>query len=106
MSLTTKEMLSRWLPALVALAGFIINAMYIGRWSGQMEGRMTNLEHHAENKDTHIPFERGVQIFVTRAEFNGVKAARDLEISEMKISFRSIDAKLDRLVESVLKKGE
>ena len=105
MSLTTKEILSRWLPALVALAGFLTNAVYIGRWSGAMEGRMANLEHHAENKDVHMPFEREVALFVTRTEFSSTKTARDLELTEMKLNFRSIDAKLDRLVESGLKKG-
>ena len=106
MSLTQKEMLSRWLPVLVALAGFMTNAVYIGRWSGAMEGRMVNLEHHAENKENHMPFEKKVDLFVTRVEFSHSKSSRDLEINDIKLNFRSIDAKLDRLVESTSKKSQ
>ena len=105
MSAQNKEVLSKWLPVIVALAGFVGNISYISRWGGSVETRLAAVEQHATSTALHMPMERKLELFVARTEFNGARATADAQMSELKTSVHNIDAKLDRLIERGLKNG-
>jgi len=100
-----KDTFTKWLPALVAVVGFVGNAVYIGRWSGALDARLVAVEAHAASTAMHMPFERKVELFVTRTEYSAKQLSRDTELAEIKAAFRGIDAKLDRLIERSSKNG-
>lgn len=102
---TSPSIFSKWLPALVAFVGFIGNAVYIGRWSGALDARLVAVESHAASTALHMPFERKIELFVTRTEYSAKQLSRDTELAEIKAAFRGIDAKLDRLIERSSKNG-
>lgn len=87
-----KDMLLRWLPAIVAIVGFVGNAVYIGRWIGQVEQRVAVLEKQPTRSED-------AAYFVTRTEFNAQKENRDRQLGELTASLNRMDAKLDRLIE-------
>ena len=105
MSDARRESFFRWLPVLVALGGFIGNAIWAGRWSGAVEQRLVALESHQHDAVVHMPLEKKIDIFVTRQEFSGVTALRNIEVADMKRFYReefsSVNSKLDRLIERV-----
>lgn len=105
MSISARETLSKWMPVIVALIGLAGNAVYIGRWMGESEQRHAASEQHARNADMHRPMSHDLKMFVTRPEFETLKTLRDNELAELRLSFRTIDAKLDRLIERSLKTG-
>lgn len=85
MSDARKETLMRWLPAFIALVGFVGNAVYVGRWIGQVEQRVEFLEKRpgaTENMAT----------FVSRNEFVLLK-------ENLNSTLGRIEQKLDRVVE-------
>lgn len=98
MSDAKKDALLRWMPTILALVGFIGNAVYVGRWVGQVEQRVAYLEKQPTRADDTV-------YFVTRTEFNAQKENRDRQINETTAALARIDAKLDRVIEIQLKKN-
>lgn len=92
MSEARKTALLQWLPAIVALAGFIGNAIYVGRWTGIIEQRIVAVEKHPDTQQQ-------ISMFVSRNEFNLVKNAQEAETNQTRDILRTMDAKLDRLIE-------
>lgn len=94
MSDRTKSLINAWLPALVALAGFIGNAMWFAKWTGEMEIRLVTVEtvtreHTIELKSDH---------YVPRTEYNAAVRSRDTEMADIKQGVREINGKLDALL--------
>ena len=94
MSDRTKSLLNAWLPALVALAGFVGNAMWFAKWTGEMEARLVSVETNVRDHS----FEKQQERFVPRAEYTAAARARDTEISDIKQGVREINGKLDALL--------
>lgn len=92
MSDARKDTLLRWLPAFVALVGFIGNAVYIGRWIGAVEARVEFLERQPTAS-------ANMATFVSRNEFTLQKENRDRQILDLSKTLNRIEEKLDRMVE-------
>lgn len=94
MSDRTKSLLNAWLPALVALAGFVGNAMWFAKWTGEMETRMAANESIVREHTVELKADR----YIPRTEYAAAARARDTEISDIKQGVREINAKLDALL--------
>lgn len=94
MSDRTKSLINAWLPALVALAGFIGNAMWFAKWTGEMETRMAANESIVREHTSELKSDR----YVPRTEYTAAARSRDTEISDIKQGVREINGKLDALL--------
>lgn len=94
MSDRTKSILNAWLPALVALAGFIGNAMWFAKWTGEMESRLVTVEANVREHTAELKSER----IVPRAEYAAAVKSRDTEMADLKQGVREINGKLDALL--------
>lgn len=94
MSDRTKSILNAWLPALVALAGFVANAMWFAKWTGEMESRLVAVEAIAREHTAELKVDR----FVPRAEYAAAVRSRDTEMADIKQGVREINGKLDALL--------
>ena len=92
MSTAQKERFEKWLPSLVTLA---IQIAAVSYWGGTITSRLSTVEEHVHSETVHTPMAKKVELFVTRAEFTAEKATH----ADDRISMRSIEAKLDRLIE-------
>jgi hypothetical protein len=92
MSDARKDTLLRWLPAFIALVGFIGNAVYVGRWIGAVEQRVEFLEKRPTQSEN-------LATFVSRNEFNIQRDNRDRQIGDMGKLLTRIEEKLDRVIE-------
>lgn len=92
MSTAQKETLQKWLPSLLTL---LIQLVVISYWGGTISSRMTTMEAHAHSETIHTPMAKKIDMFVTRTEFAAEKNAR----ADDRITMRTIETKLDRLIE-------
>ena len=92
MSDHNKDLLSRWLPLLVAL---LANLAMFSYGYGKLEQRLAPLETHVSTDTT----EAAMRIFVTKAEWSMRNDTRDRELADVKASLAQVNAKLDRLLE-------
>ena len=90
MSNGSKELLSRWLPTIVAIAAIIGNILWLGERAGKMDQRIyTN--------------ELAIAKTITRAEYEADKRAAAVMSDDIKQTLRDMNAKLDRLIEQRIK---
>lgn len=94
MSDRTKSLLNAWLPAIVALAGFIGNAMWFANWTGQMESRLVTVEASVREHTTELKADR----YVPRTEYAAAVQARNTELNDIKQGVREMNAKLDAIL--------
>lgn len=94
MSDRTKSLLNAWLPALMALAGFIGNAMWFAKWTGEMEARMASSEAVIREHTIELKSDR----YVPRTEYNAAVRSRDTEMADIKQGVHEINGKLDALL--------
>lgn len=99
MSGSQKEALRGWLPAIVAVIGFLGNAVWIGHWSGSIEQRLVAVEQHSTDH------RQDAKNFVTKDEFSVQRTNRDREMADLRNLINTIDGKLDRLIEHELSNG-
>ena len=92
MSSAQKETLQKWLPSLLTL---LIQLVAISYWGGTISSRVSSIEAHANSETIHTPMAKKVEMFVTRTEFVAEKDAR----ADDRITMRTIETKLDRLIE-------
>lgn len=86
MSESQKDVLSRWLPTVVAIAAIVGNIIWLGARAGALEQRITYTE-------------AALGQTVTRAEYQADKSAVANQLADMKTTLREINTKIDRLVE-------
>lgn len=94
MSDRTKSLINAWLPALVALAGFIGNAMWFAKWTGEMETRMAANESIVREHTVELKADR----YIPRTEYSAAARSRDTELADIKQGVREINGKLDALL--------
>ena len=107
MTAERQDTLSKFLPLVVAIAGLLANAGWVGYKSGQVTQELTaitqHLELHSKDGNLHMPLDRKYELFTPRAEFFQLKATRDAEIATMRAEissgFAAVNAKIDRLFE-------
>jgi len=87
MSVNTRDALTRWLPLAVAI---ITNLVLVAFGYGQLQQRIAPIENHA----TSAP-----AVYVPRTEYAAAIASRDREMGDLRETLRTMDAKLDRLIE-------
>lgn len=94
MSDRTKSLINAWLPALVALAGFVGNAMWFAKWTGEMESRLVSVETNVREHTAELKSDR----IIPRSEYAAAVRSRDTEMADLKQGVREINAKLDALL--------
>jgi hypothetical protein len=92
MSTAVKDRIDKWLPSIIAV---LIQLAAVSYWGGTITARLGNVEAHSNSTTIHMPLREKVDMFVTRPEFAAEKAAR----TDDRITMRTIEQKLDRLIE-------
>lgn len=87
MSASQKEALTYWMPLVVTL---FTNIALVAYGYGQLQQRISPIEKHVE---------LSAQSYVTRQEYVQKISDRDREMSNLREDLRSINAKLDRIIE-------
>ena len=85
-----KTFFKDWLPSITAAILVMSNIVFCVKWMSDIENRMEMVEEHSKNSDVHMPWEKKIDIFITRREAE--KADDDL-----KIMLRNIETKVDYL---------
>lgn len=78
------------LSNVLLMIGFIVN---VSMWKQKTDDRILHLEKHIDDKSLHMPFDRKIEIFVTRKEY--------LSLID---KINRIDAKVDLLLQKELNK--
>lgn len=99
MTAPAKELWGRWLPTMVTIVGFAAQLVTFANWAGRLEQRVVANERHATDVGVHMPFEKKVEVFVLRSEYNSKVHQRDGEFAELRKAIENLSAKLDRLIE-------
>lgn len=99
MSTPQREMLSKWLPLIVAL---VTNFIVVAYGYGKLEQRLAPVETHVSVDTT----ERALALFITRAEFQQRSETRDRELADLKVALQQMNQKLDRILERQTGKTE
>lgn len=94
MSEKTKSVINAWLPALLALAGFVGNGLWFAKWTGEMEMRLVAVECNVRDHNSDLKSER----FVHRSEYLSAVKSRDTEMGDLKQGMHEINTKLDALL--------
>jgi hypothetical protein len=92
MSNALKDRLDKWLPSIIAV---LIQLAAVSYWGGTITARLGNVEAHSNSTAVHMPMREKVDMFVTRAEFVAEKHSR----ADDRLTMRTIEQKLDRLIE-------